>query len=83
MGYLEKDATRRCAEALAALQAVSSLLQVDDEPSGVATADRAMRLMAAVEAVRVAERATYELRAVVVELATAPGLRKAAQARDH
>jgi hypothetical protein len=42
-----------------------------------------MRLMAAVEAVQVAERATHELRAVLVELATARGVRKAGVVRDR
>jgi hypothetical protein len=66
--HLERIAARRCADAVAALQAVASLLEAG-EPVRVPDVDPVLRLTAAVEAVRVAERAAQELRALLVELA--------------
>jgi hypothetical protein len=66
--HLERIAARRCADAVAALQAVASLLEAG-EPLRVPDVDPVLRLTAAVEAVRVAERAAQELRALLVELA--------------
>ncbi|HEV7825664.1 MAG TPA: hypothetical protein VGP02_12230 [Mycobacteriales bacterium] len=68
MDHLERIAARRCADAVAALQAVASLLEAG-EPVRVPDVDPVLRLTAAVEAVRVAERAAQELRALLVELA--------------
>jgi hypothetical protein len=70
---LERNAARRCADAVAALQAVSYLLAVGEVAPRAGDIDPALRLLAAVEAVQVAERAVSELRALMVELAVDNG----------
>lgn len=82
MGHLERESARRCADAVAALQAVSSLLRAGEAPPSAGDIDPALRLMAAVEAVRVAERATHELRALLVEMAMGHGVGAGAVGHD-
>jgi hypothetical protein len=67
-------ARRRCADALAALQAVRSLLDAGQAPLRAGQVDPALRLMAAIEAVEVAERAAQELRAQLTDLALDQGV---------
>ena len=82
MDTLERHAARRCADAVAALQAVSYLLAVGEASPRAGDVDPALRLMAAVEAVQVAERAVHELRGLMVELAIDNGAPPNAVGRD-
>jgi hypothetical protein len=79
---LERNAARRCADAVAALQAVSYLLAVGGATPRAGDIDPALRLMAAVEAVQVAERAVSELRVLMIELAVDNGAPPAAVGWD-
>jgi hypothetical protein len=79
---LERNAARRCADAVAALQAVSYLLAAGEQIPRAGDLDPALRLLAAVEAVQVAERAVGELRVLVVELAIDHGAPPAAVGAD-
>ncbi|HEY0485350.1 MAG TPA: hypothetical protein VGD72_03760 [Mycobacteriales bacterium] len=80
MEHPERIAARRCADALAALQAVATLLRAGEsaDPGRVPDVDPVLRLTAAVEAVRVAERAAGELRGLLVDLAVDRGADPAA-----
>jgi hypothetical protein len=70
--HLERVASRLCADAIAALQAVGSLLEAGD-PARVRDVDPLLRLTAAVEAVEVAARAAGELRVLLIDLAVEHG----------
>ena len=82
MEGLEPKAARRCADAVAALQAVSYLLAVGEAAPRAGDIDPALRLLAAVEAVQVAERAVSELRVLMEELAVDNGASPAAVGWD-
>jgi uncharacterized membrane protein len=72
---LERAAARRCADAVVSLQAVARLLEATD-------VDALLRLTAALDAVRAAERAAQELRLLVVELALDRGASPGALGHD-